>query len=137
MQRLLGCQGVRARRVAVWLVAGAVLVAVAGIGVMPVSAATGSQAPGAPGQAATWSPGDKDGFGTARSGASKVWYTLNDGALSEVFFPRIDTPATRDTQLAVSDGATFADREDMNTTHAVVLLELAVRGFGVLLPPGC
>jgi glucoamylase len=32
----------------------------------PASAATGP-APGAPGQAATWSPGDKDGFGTAIS----------------------------------------------------------------------
>jgi hypothetical protein len=68
-----------------------------------------------------WSPGDKEGFGTARAAASKVWYTLNDGALSEVFFPRIDTPATRDTLLAVSDGATFADREDTGTTHQVAL----------------
>jgi glucoamylase len=94
MQGLLSSQGVRARRATAWLVTGVLLVALAGISAAPVSAATGSQAPGAHGQAATWSPGDKDGFGTARTTASKVWYTLNDGALSEVFFPRIDTPAT-------------------------------------------
>ncbi len=121
MHDLLGSSGVRLRRATAWLVVGALLVAFAGISAVPVSAATGSQAPGAPGQASTWSPGDKEGFGTARAGASKVWYTLNDGALSEVFFPRLDTPATRDTQLAVSDGATFADREDTSTTHAVAM----------------
>src|SRR5512133_2424850 len=123
MQGLLSSQGGRARRATAWLVTGVLLVALAGISAAPVSAATGSQAPGAPGQEGTWSPGDKDGFGTARTTASKVWYTLNDGALSEVFFPRIDTPATRDTQLAVSDGASFADREDTSTTHTTALLD--------------
>ena len=121
MHELPGSVAGRLRRATAWLAVGALLVGVAGISAVPVSAATGSQAPGAPGQASTWSPGDKEGFGTARAGASKVWYTLNDGALSEVFFPRIDTPATRDTQLAVSDGATFADREDTATTHAVAM----------------
>ena len=110
MQGLLSSQAGPGRRATAWLVAGVLLVALAGITAPPASAATGSPAPGAPGQAATWSPGDKDGFGTARTTASKVWYTLNDGTLSEVFFPRIDTPATRDTQLAVSDGESFADR---------------------------
>ena len=40
-----------------------------------------------------------------------------------MFFPRIDTPATRDTQLVVSDGSSFADREDTATDHQVRLLE--------------
>jgi glucoamylase len=56
-------------------------------------------APGAPGVAHTWAPGDKDGFGTSRSLKSKAWYTLNDGVLTEVFYPRIDTPSTRDTPV--------------------------------------
>jgi glucoamylase len=81
-----------------------------------------SQAPGAPGKASDWAAGDKDGFGTSRTLGSKAWYTLNDGALTEVFFPRIDTPATRDTQLVVSDGATFVDREDEDTNHRVELV---------------
>jgi glucoamylase len=89
------------------------------------AAAPSGPAPGAPGEAATFAPGDKDGFGTAIDAPrTKVWYTLNDGALSEVYYPRIDTPGSRDTQLVVSDGATFTDREDADTyaplawTHA-------------------
>jgi glucoamylase len=85
--------------------------------------AQGLKAPGAPGKASTWAAGDKDGFGTSRTLRSKVWYTLNDGALTEVFFPRIDTPATRDTQLVVSDGETFVDREDERTDQRVELLQ--------------
>jgi glucoamylase len=90
----------------------------AAVGAPPVAA------PGAPGTAATFSPGDKDGFGTAIGATgSKVWYTLNDGALSEVYFPRIDTPGSRDTQLVVSDGATFTDREDESTVHRSRLVD--------------
>src|SRR5436305_11750442 len=81
-------------------------------------------APGYPGAAATWSPGDKDGFGTAIGALpSKVWFTLNNGALSEVYYPRVDTPASRDTQLVVSDGATFSDREATDTTHRTELAD--------------
>ena len=39
-----------------------------------------------------------------------------------MFFPRIDTPATRDTVLVVSDGETFAEREDEATDSEVQLL---------------
>jgi glucoamylase len=81
-----------------------------------------ADAPGSPGKAADWAPGDKDGFGTSRTLRSKAWYTVNDGTLTEVFFPRIDTPATRDTQLVVTDGETFVDREDEDTEHEVQLL---------------
>ena len=86
------------------------------------SAAAPSKAPGAPGKASDWAPGDKDGFGTSRSRASKVWYTINSGVLTEVFFPRIDTPASRDTQLVITDGETFADREDEDTDSQVELI---------------
>jgi glucoamylase len=114
--------GIRARRSVARLAVAALLAAAVGVAV-PAGAAAAPPAPGVPGAASTWSPGDKDGFGTARTRASKVWYTLNQGVLSEVFFPRIDTPATRDTQLVVSDGSSFADREDTATDHRVRLLE--------------
>ena len=95
---------------------------IAGLCAVPTQAAPGD-APSSPGKASDWAPGDKDGFGTSRTLRSKVWYTINDGELTEVFFPRIDTPATRDTQLVVSDGATFADREDEDTEHQVQLID--------------
>src|SRR3954453_1121540 len=113
----------RSRRPLVGLVAATTLVAGISAAATSATAATG-QAPGKPGQAATWSPGDKDGFGTAiHSSRSKVWYTLNNGTLSEIFYPRIDTEGTRDTQFVVSDGATFTDREDASTTKRTVLVD--------------
>ncbi len=90
-------------------------------GTAPAVAATGA-APGAPGTASTWVPGDKDGFGTARGVASKVWYTLSRGKLSDVYYPRIDTPSVRDSQFVVTDGKTFTDREDSDARSRVQLL---------------
>ncbi len=87
------------------------------------AASARASAPGAPGLPSNWVTGDKDGFGTARGTASKVWYTLNSGTLSEVYYPRIDTPSTRDTSLLVTDGATFTDREGRDTVHSVRLLD--------------
>lgn len=60
---------------------------------------------------AVWTHADKDGFGTSTTPGSKVWYTLNNGALTEVYYPDLDTPSVRDLQFIVSDGRTFAERE--------------------------
>ena len=42
-------------------------------------AARAADAPGAPGEVATWTEGDKDGMGTATGTASRTWLTLDDG----------------------------------------------------------
>jgi len=102
----------------------AALVLALGVVVSPATASARSGvAPGAPGAASDWVTGDKDGFGTARGTTSKVWYTLNNGELSEIYYPRIDTPSTRDTQLVITDGRTFTDRESTDTVHQVRLLD--------------
>jgi glucoamylase len=90
--------------------------------VTPAQAANGP-APGAPGTEADWVPGDKTGFGTARGTASKVWYTLSRGKLSDVYYPRIDTPSIRDSQFVVTDGSSFTDREDTDARSRVTLLD--------------
>ena len=115
----------RARiRTVVTVGSAAALVMALGFGASPVLASARSgEAPGAPGAASDWVTGDKDGFGTARGTDSKVWYTLNNGELSEIYYPRIDTPSTRDTQLVVTDGRTFTDRETTDTIHRVRLLD--------------
>ena len=114
----------RARIRTVVTVGSAALVIASGFGASPVLASARSgQAPGAPGAASDWVTGDKDGFGTARGTDSKVWYTLSNGELSEIYYPRIDTPSTRDTQLVVTDGRTFTDRESTGTIHRVRLLD--------------
>ena len=87
------------------------------------SAGAAGDAPGAPGAVASWTEGDKDGYGTATSLGSKVWHTLDDGELTEVYYPDLGTPAARDLQLVVTDGRTFADREREDTTHVTRLAD--------------
>lgn len=76
-------------------------------------------APGAPGQVANWTEGDKDGFGTATALESRAWFTLDDGELTEVYYPDLGTPSVRDLQFVVSDGRTFVEREREDATHEV------------------
>jgi glucoamylase len=61
-------------------------------------------APGGPGQAPTWTSGAKEAVGTSVTVASRVWFTLQDGILTEVYYPRLDAAAVRTLELAVSDG---------------------------------
>jgi glucoamylase len=80
-------------------------------------------APGGPGQQPAWAPANKDGFGTAKDPASKVWYTLHNGGLSEVYYPDLGTPSVRDLQFIVSDGHSFAERESDATAHTTRLAD--------------
>ena len=89
----------------------------------PAAMAQLGEAPGAPGASANWTTGNKQGLGTSVSTRSKAWYTLSNGALSEVYFPRGDTAQLRSLEFAVTDGATFVDRESEDTDHAVRLVE--------------
>ncbi|MDE2260940.1 MAG: glucan 1,4-alpha-glucosidase [Gammaproteobacteria bacterium] len=66
---------------------------------------------GRPGLAPRWSPGNKDGVGTAYSADSRIWFTLHDGAVTEIYYPLIDRPQVRDLQLLVSDGKSFMHGE--------------------------
>ncbi len=101
--------------------AGLIAVLVAGVAA-PVAVAQGV-APGAPGASANWTTGNKQGLGTATRRESKVWYTLSGGAMSEVYFPRGDTANVRSLEFAVTDGASFVDRESEDTDHEVRLAD--------------
>ena len=61
-------------------------------------------APGAPGAIPTWAPGNKEAVGTSTSVDSHVWFTLQGGILSEVYYPRVDIADVRTLEFAVSDG---------------------------------
>src|SRR3954465_14644693 len=80
-------------------------------------AALAQAAPGRPGQTPTWAPANKDGYGTAKNTDSKVWYTLQNGTLSEVYYPDLGTPSVRDLQFAVTDGKSFTERESDSPSH--------------------
>jgi glucoamylase len=71
-------------------------------------------APGGPGAIPTWTAGSKDAVGTATATQSHVWFTLEGGILTEVYYPRLDTANLRTLEFAVSDGkATWAESKDM------------------------
>ena len=71
-------------------------------------------APGEPGDIHVWAPADKHGFGSAEQLASKAWFTLRQGSLSEIYYPDLSTPAFRGLQFAVSDGRGFLQRETVD-----------------------
>src|SRR4051794_3872043 len=87
------------------------------------ASAVSGTAPGAPGDNAIWTPANKNGFGTSTTTTSKVWHTLQDGKLTEVYFPDLGTPSVRDLQFIVSDGKTYAERESDSTYQRVDLVD--------------
>src|SRR5260221_7240593 len=65
----------------------------------------------------------KDCLGTARNTKSKVWFTLANGVLSDVYYPTIDNTNVETLQYIVSDGSTFTDLQTRDTTYTVQLLD--------------
>src|SRR4051794_30950759 len=100
------------RRIAVT----AVSLAIAAAGWAPPGA-YGAPARGGPTRA-TWSEADKTGFGTARAEKSRVWFTLEGGRVSEVFYPNLSTPSVRSLELVVTDGV-HNDRQSRDMTTVV------------------
>ncbi|MDB6032628.1 MAG: Glucan 1,4-a-glucosidase, partial [Verrucomicrobiales bacterium] len=74
-------------------------------------------APGGPGVAPSWTRADKAGVGTALSWSSQVWFTIAGGVITEVYYPDVDTPQTRDLQFLVTDGSTFCHDPKVDCTH--------------------
>ena len=48
-----------------------------------------------------------------------MWFTLQQGRISEVFYPDLSTPSTRNLELVVTDGRSFTDRESTDMRHGV------------------
>ncbi len=82
-----------------------------------------ADAPGAPGAGSAWTTGAKQGLGTSTTTDSKVWYTIAQGVVTEVYYPKVDVPNVQDLQLIVTDGSTFVDLERDATNHTVQLLD--------------
>ena len=71
------------------------------------SGAPAASAPGGPGAQSYLDTARKDCFGTARDDTSKVWFTVADGVLSDVFSPTIENSNVSTVQYAVTDGRSF------------------------------
>ena len=80
-------------------------------------------APDGPGALSYFDLARKDCVGTARNTSSKVWFTLADGVLSDVYYPTIDNTNVKTLQYVVTDGSTFTDLQTRDTTYTVQLLD--------------
>ncbi len=89
---------------------------------------TNESAPGAPGLDAHWPTAAKNGFGTTTTLQSKVWFTLAEGVLTEVFYPTVDMPNVQLLQLVVvSDNGVETERDHMN--HRLEVLNTKALSF--------
>ncbi|MDA8389186.1 MAG: glycoside hydrolase family 15 protein [Gammaproteobacteria bacterium] len=62
--------------------------------------------PNEPGSTATWSTAAKDGVGCGLS-SSRLWFTLAEGIVTEVYYPRIDIPQLKDLGFLIADNEGF------------------------------
>src|ERR1051325_5724980 len=74
----------------------------------------------AQGADAHWPTAAKDGFGTSTTLASKVWFTLANGVMTEVFFPTLDIPNVQMLQLQIATGGRVETETD-DTFHRIEL----------------
>ena len=61
-------------------------------------------APDGPGAPSYFDLARKDCVGTARNSTSKVWFTVADGVLSDVYWPTVDATNVHTLQYLVTDG---------------------------------
>lgn len=87
------------------------------------AAAPASTAPDGPGALSHFDLARKDCLGTARNTSSKVWFTIANGVLSDVYYPTIDNTNVETLQYIVTDGSTFTDLQTRDTTYTVQLLD--------------
>ena len=89
-------------------------------------------APGGPGIEPRWTRGAKVAVGTAYSTSSNVWYTLDCGCITEVYYPTIDSPQIRDLQFLITDGETFFHDERRNFVGQIDCISEEALGFEVI-----
>jgi glucoamylase len=86
----------------------ALALALVGAFLLVTPASAREPAPGAPGGRATWAPPGKQGFGTAASRDSRVWFTLGETELTEVSYPDLGHPSARSLGFTVDGRAVRA-----------------------------
>ncbi len=87
-------------------------------------------APGAPGNHAQWTSAGKQAVGTSNTLDSKVWFTLQGGVLTEVFFPTADIPNVHLLEFVVVNPSTRkVETERNDTTHDIQLLNHSSLSF--------
>lgn len=88
-----------------------------------IPASTQTVAPGGPGADAQWATAGKQAVGTANSPNSKVWFTLAQGVMTEVYYPDVMTANVHMLQFIVVDPKTKkVETEFDDATHDIKVL---------------
>src|ERR1700694_1925080 len=90
-------------------------------GLSPISGWASHAASDGPGNLSHFDLARKDCLGTARNQTSKVWFTVANGVLSDVYFPTADNTNAETLQLIVTDGHSFTDLQSRDMTYEVRL----------------
>ncbi|HKG45482.1 MAG TPA: glycoside hydrolase family 15 protein [Pyrinomonadaceae bacterium] len=80
----------------------------------------GCQVAMAQGTYSLWPTAAKNGFGTSTTLASKVWFTLADGVMTEVFYPTVDMPSVKSLECLIINGGE-TENEAQDTVHRLEL----------------
>jgi glucan 1,4-alpha-glucosidase len=83
------------------------------------ASAAASVAPASPGSPSYFDLARKDCVGTARNTRSKVWFTVADGVLSDVYWPTVDATNVHTLQYVVTDGHSFTDLQTRDMSYRV------------------
>ncbi len=89
------------------------------------------RAEGKPGEKPTWSSGAKTLVGTAASSRSRIWFTIGNGTLNEIYFPDVDQANTRSVRFLISDGQDFFSDEEWDAVHTVTWIAPGAPGCHV------
>ena len=87
------------------------------------AAASAAPATDGPGAMSHFGLARKDCVGTARNDRSKVWFTVADGVLSDIYYPTNDNTENETLQYVVTDGRTFTDLQTRDMTYSVQALD--------------
>jgi glucoamylase len=89
-------------------------------------------APNPPSTNHVWTTARKVGIGTSAGTDSKVWFSLANGIVTEVYWPQIDMAQVTDLQLLVTDGQTFFHEEKQDARHTVEYLHDKSLGYRLI-----
>jgi glucoamylase len=78
--------------------------------------------PGHPGLPPRWTSSAKDGVGTSFNIRSRVWFTISNGIINEVYYPDVDQANTRDCGFLVTDDSNFFSDEKQHCKHEIAQL---------------
>ncbi len=84
-----------------------------------------------PGIEPRWTHGSKDGVGTPYAASSRIWFTLWNGVITEVYYPTVDQPQLRDLQYLVTDGERFFHEEKRHLRSRVERLSSHALGYRI------